>query len=169
MVLRPDESVEALVAAGNRSCPACGGSLRPWGRARWRVVRDLGGQWGHRPARVRCTACRVTQVVLPPDVLVRRRDAVAVVGRAWCRAADGQGVRRIAVALGVPMETVRGWVRRLRALVAVTRPAASTAARLRMGLAALEADAAAAGWQGEGDVWRFAAHRSQGRLLRNTS
>ena len=70
MVLRTGESVEDLVSTGNGSCPGCGGTLRKWGQARWRVIRDLDGEWGLRPSRVRCRDCGVTHVVLPAEVLV---------------------------------------------------------------------------------------------------
>src|ERR1700677_2469583 len=96
MVLRAGESLDDLVVTGNDSCPGCGGALRRWGQARWRVVRSPDGDWGFRPSRVRCADCGVTQVVLPADVLVRRRDAVVVVGRAWRSFAGGSGARRVA-------------------------------------------------------------------------
>src|SRR5690606_1819850 len=95
------------------------GRLRRWGQARWRSVRGAGaGETRFRPPRVRCADCGVTQVVLPADVLVRRRDAAVVIGRAWRAFAGGAGARRVAAGLGLPMETVRGWLRRLQALAA---------------------------------------------------
>jgi hypothetical protein len=169
MVLRPDESVDDLVASMPGSCPVCGGRLRKWGHGRRRTIRGFGAS-GFRPGRVRCVACGVTQVVLPADVLVRRRDAVAVVGRAWRSFARGAGARRVAHQLGVPMETVRGWLRRLRLLARAQarRPAPSApggAGALHGGLVRLAAAAEVAGWHGEEDLWRFASYRSQGRLL----
>jgi hypothetical protein len=171
IVLEAGQSVDALLAAGAAGCPSCSGRLRSWGRARRRVVRGPSGEWGHRPPRVRCSRCGVTHVVLPPDVLVRRRDAVVVVGRAWRLAAAGAGVRRVAAAVGVPMETVRAWLRSLRAQAATAgcggQPPGGALSRA---LADLEAQAGAAGVAAGGDdLWRFAAHRSQGLLLRNTS
>jgi hypothetical protein len=171
MVLGPSESVEDLVSTGNASCPGCGGALRKWGWARWRVVRDLNGEWGLRPSRVRCDDCGVTHVVLPAEVLVRRRDAMAVVGRAWRSFARGSGARRVARVLGVPMETVRGWLRRLRALArdrygsfpSLDQPALGTTLTFVVG------EAARAGYHAEADLWRFVAYRSQGQLLYNTS
>lgn len=172
MVLKPDESFDELVADGNGACPGCGGTLRRWGRARWRPVRGLEGQPGLRPARVRCGGCRVTQVVLPCDVLVRRRDATVVIGRAWAAFASGAGARRVSAMVGVPMETARGWLRRLRAIVMARygEQVTATAEALRRALASEVAQAAGAGWTGTADVWRYAAHRTQGRLLAaNTS
>jgi hypothetical protein len=171
MMLRPGQSVDDLVESETGSCPVCGGPLRKWGYSRWRLVRGA-GPTGFRPARVRCVDCKVTQVVLPADVLVRRRDAVAVVGRAWRFFAEGTGVRQVAGHVEVPMETVRGWLRRLRQLAQVMlgwsrSPTPGVAGRpeLRRALALLEADAATAGWLGETDLWRFASYRSGGKLL----
>jgi hypothetical protein len=170
MVLRPDQSADDLIAAGAGGCPRCGGPLRRWGSARWRDVRGLAGAAGFRPPRVRCRDCGTTQVVLPADVLLRRRDAAVVVGRAWRRAAGGAGARRVARAVGVPVETVRGWLRRLRALAQDRHRAKVPAGGLlRLELARWEARASAAGCTGELALWRFAAHATQGRLLSNTS
>jgi hypothetical protein len=173
MVLRPGDSVDDLVGAVTGSCPACGGPLQKWGHGRRRAVRgtDLGA---FRPPRVRCVECRVTQVVLPAEVLVRRRDAVAVVGRAWRSFAAGAGARLVARRLDVPMETARGWQRRLGVLARVManrsspgnrRPPGNRRQQLGWALSRLEAEARAAGWHGEVDLWRFASWSSQGRLL----
>jgi transposase-like protein len=171
MVLYPGQSLADLVGTANGSCPGCGGSLRRWGNARWRVVRGSAGDSRLRPGRVRCRACGVTQVVLPAEVLVRRRDAVAVVARAWRLAAAGIGARGVAARLGVPMETVRGWLRRLRQRVAIMygRTRGDDRERLGWALAYVEAAANGAGCTGPDDVSRFVAYRSQGRLLSNTS
>jgi hypothetical protein len=171
MMLRPGQSVDDLVVSEAGCCPVCAGRLRKWGYSRWRTVRGAGPS-AFRPGRVRCVDCKVTQVVLPADVLVRRRDAVAVVGRAWRSFALGAGARRVASQVDVPMETVRGWLRRLRVLAQVMlglsdplHPGAAGRPALRRALARLEADAAAAGWLGEVDLWRFASYRSEGKLL----
>ena len=65
-----------------------------------------------RPRRARCPGCLVTHVLLPVTVLLRRADAVEVIGAALTARAAGLGHRRIAVWLGVPAGTVRGWLRR---------------------------------------------------------
>ena len=173
MVLSPGESADDLVTRGNDRCPRCSGELRRWGWARARMARGRAGERAYRPSRVRCRSCRVTQVVLPPDVLVRRRDEVAVIGEAWRAHAAGAGARRTAGSLGLPMETVRGWLRRLRALLAAAGVGGGSArdrARLRRGLSLATAAAAARGWTAEGDLWRFVSSETQGRLLdRNTS
>lgn len=106
--------VEADLRAGRLGCPApgCGGSLGPWGSARERVVRGAGRLL---PCRGRCRGCRRTQVLLPASVLLRRADAVTVIGTALLAKATGAGHRRVAAVLGVPASTVRGWLRRFTA------------------------------------------------------
>jgi hypothetical protein len=54
----------------------------------------------------------VTHVLLPVVALLRRADLAAVIGAALAAKAAGAGHRRIALALGRPAETVRGWLRR---------------------------------------------------------
>jgi hypothetical protein len=51
-------------------------------------------------------------VLLPVTVLLRRADVVVVIGAALVAKAAGAGHRRIAAGLGLPAETVRGWLRR---------------------------------------------------------
>lgn len=102
----------ALCATGFLSCPTvgCGGVLRPWGWARERIVRGVGR---FRPRRGRCQGCRRTQVLLPASVLLRRADAVTVIGVALLAKAGGAGHRRVAEQLELPASTVRGWLRRI--------------------------------------------------------
>jgi Domain of unknown function (DUF6431) len=108
--------VERELREGWLACPGCGGSVTPWGYGRRRLVFGPGGcgRW-LRPRRARCSGCGVTHVLLPVDVLVRRRDEVAVIGVALAAAASGQGYRRIAAAAGRSVWTVRSWVRRFAA------------------------------------------------------
>jgi hypothetical protein len=56
--------------------------------------------------------CGVTHVLLPARLLLRRPDEAPVIGAALTAAARGLGHRRIAGELGVPEDTVRGWLRR---------------------------------------------------------
>jgi hypothetical protein len=51
-------------------------------------------------------------VLLLVDALLRRADTAAVIGSALAGKAAGQGHRVIAVRLGRPASTVRGWLRR---------------------------------------------------------
>lgn len=51
-------------------------------------------------------------MLLAEDTLVRRRDVVEVIGQALIWSSQGTGHRPIALALGVPAATVRGWIRR---------------------------------------------------------
>jgi Homeodomain-like domain len=65
-----------------------------------------------RPRRARCRGCEGTHVLLPDMALLRRRDEVAVIGQAIEASVAGEGHRPIARRLGVPKDTVRGWLRR---------------------------------------------------------
>jgi hypothetical protein len=62
-------------------------------------------------------------VLLPADWLVRRADAVVVIGAALVRAAAGWGHRRIAELIDRPAATVRGWLRRFAARAGPVRSA----------------------------------------------
>ena len=110
--------VESRLTAGEVGCPGCPGVLAPWGWARRRGVRGVGSL---RPRRARCPGCLVTHVLLPVTVLLRRADAVEVIGAALTARAAGLGHRRIAVWLGVPAGTVRGWLRRWGSRLAAVR------------------------------------------------
>lgn len=108
-------AVERSLLAGGLTCPSCGGVLAPWGHARWRSSRLEVGAVRHRPRRATCTGCAKTHVLLPAVWLLRRADAASVIGLALLAKAAGQGHRSIAVALGRPAYTVRGWLRRFGA------------------------------------------------------
>jgi hypothetical protein len=124
-------------------------------------------------------------VLVPDEALLRRRDEVAVVGEAIRAKVAGEGHRMIAQRLGVPKDTVRGWLRRfaeraeeLRAYF--TRWAVALDAELGAvvpagsGIAdALEAIAVAArAWVvrfGPAAAWSVVSRLSGGCLLCNTS
>lgn len=116
MVADPSAVGEELAASSIR-CPSCpAGRLRPWGYARARVVRGHGGtRRTVRPRRGRCPACATTQVLLPADLLPRHADTVQVVVSALLAKVAGAGHRRIAADVGVPVDTVRRWLGRVRA------------------------------------------------------
>jgi hypothetical protein len=63
----------------------------------------------------------VTHVLLPLVVLLRRADAAVVIGAALAAKIPGVGWRRIAVLVGRPASTVRGWLRRFAGRVEVVR------------------------------------------------
>ncbi|MCA1677605.1 MAG: helix-turn-helix domain-containing protein [Actinobacteria bacterium] len=109
MVCAEEARVEAELVGGALGCPTCGGRLGPWGYARQRVIRGVGRL---RPRRAKCRGCGGTHVLLPEVCLLRRRDAVAVIGAALVARAAGRGHRPVAGRLGVPKDTVRGWLRR---------------------------------------------------------
>lgn len=109
------EQVESELTAGRLRCSGCGDRLARWGRARRRTVRTIGGvERRVQPRRARCVGCGQTHVLLPDELLVRRRDEVGVIGSALVAHVAGVGHRRIAEGLGVPAATVRGWLRRFR-------------------------------------------------------
>jgi hypothetical protein len=118
IVVRDDTLVSSALAEGTLACPTCGGRLRKWGyaRPRWVGTRD-GGRVRERPARVRCiiASCRRTRVLLPARCVPRRCCDADTIGAALLAAAQGQGPRPIAAALGLPAATVRGWLRAARA------------------------------------------------------
>lgn len=102
--------VESRLAAGELRCPSCpGGVLAGWGYARCRRV--VGTAELVRPRRSRCRSCAVTHVLLPVSLLLRRAYAAEVIWAALAAKSAGVGHRRIAVGLGVPACTVRGWLR----------------------------------------------------------
>lgn len=113
--------VERRLAAGELVCPACAGVLAGWGHARVRVIRSGSGGVPVRPRRAACRRCRVTHVLLPVGLLLRRADTVEVVGVAVAAKAAGLGARPIAELLDRPLGTVRGWLRRFRSRVEAVR------------------------------------------------
>jgi hypothetical protein len=107
------DQVEGRLAAGELSCPSCGGVLAGWGRARPRQLRGPHGPVELCPRRSRCIGCGVTHVLLPVTALLRRADTPAVIVSALAaKATHRVGFRRIAAELSRPVETVRGWLRR---------------------------------------------------------
>jgi len=105
--------VERMLEEGSLVCPVCGGRLARWGHGLERTVFGPGRRGrAVRPRRSRCTACRVTHMLLPARLLLRRADEAPVIGAALTAAARGEGHRRVAAGLGVPEDTVRGWLRR---------------------------------------------------------
>ncbi len=174
-------AVESDLCAGLLGCPAvgCSGVLGPWGSARERVVRGAGRLL---PRRGRCRGCGRTQVLLPASVLLRRADAVTVIGAGLLAKATGSGHRPIAVLLGVPSSTVRGWLRRIASVVdRVLAVLGAAAAQLgvEFALPAATADPVAAVVEmlgalaaamarrlgGSCSPWRVAAVLTGGRLL----
>lgn len=177
--------VETLLVDGRLGCPSCRAVLGPWGHARPRVLRCAAGDRLLRPRRARCRSCAGTHVLLPDVALLRRRDEVAVIGAAIVASVAGQGHRRIAGRLGVPADTVRGWLRRFAERAELVRAHftrwavvldAEQGSVLPAGggvADALEAVAVAArAWVlrfGPGDPWRIASVLSGGVLLGNTN
>ena len=121
--------VERMLEAGSLACPECGGRLAGWGHGRERTVFGPARSGQRvRPRRSRCVACRVTHVLLPARLLLRRADEAAVFGAGLAAAALGRGCRRAAAGLGVPADTARGWLRRFAGRAGQVREAFTRAA-----------------------------------------
>ena len=173
--------VDRLLAGGELRCPGCAGELRPWGYARWRTLRQSHERVRRRPRRSCCSGCGVTHVLLPASCLSRRADDVAVIGSALLAKAAGLGHRPIAVLVGRPVSTVRGWLRRfgcraegvrllftglLHALDVTVVALAPTGSVFGDALDVLGlAAAAATRLFGLRPAWQFAASASGGLLL----
>ncbi len=99
------------VAPPRVACPRCGGPTGAWSGYR-RHLRDAEPLLRIFVPRVRCRQCGRTDAILPWFVSPYRWDTVDVIGQALERSAAGEGVRRIADALGRPETTVREWCRR---------------------------------------------------------
>ena len=177
--------VESDLVSGVLSCSSCCGTLGPWGHARTRVVRCAAGDRWLRPRRARCRGCAETHVLLPDLVFCVVCDGVSAIGAAIEAKVAGTAHRRIAERLGVPKDTVRGWLRRFAARAEAIRahftrwafaldpelgpvlPAGSVFAD------ALEAIAVAVrAWVlrfGSWPVWQLVSALSGGGLLCNTS
>lgn len=118
------DQVERQLGTGGLFCPSCGGGLAGWGRARERRIRGPGGGVSRlAPRRARCRGCGRTHVLLPVTCLARRADEAAVIGTALEAKAAGAGHRTIAVVLGRPPSTVRGWLRAFTASAELVRQA----------------------------------------------
>lgn len=176
--------VERALLAGEVSCPVCGDWLRPWGSARWRVMRRPRVVERRRPRRGRCAGCETTHVLISDDSLLRRRDLAEVIGVALAAKAAGVGHRRAAVAVGVPPSTARGWFRRFAANADAIRvwftvlahdldpmlaPISATATALADAVEAIAVAARASSLRlAPVAPWSFASKASRGRLLSNT-
>lgn len=166
-VSEDDLGVEGDLKLGRLRCPSCAGALRGWGWARLRTIRTVEGSWQVRPRRTRCAVCRQTHVLLPSWMLLRRADAVEVIGAALVANSRAVGYRRIARAIARPPTTVRDWLRRWAKRS--QEAAAQLGGRASSPRAAVHVVYAAAAAAGAASAWAHAARRTEGRLLCNTS
>ena len=160
-------------------CPACGHGWVTfdgwWTRQTRRGPVDI--------HRVLCanTGCGASHSCWP-DVLVGRRvDLASVIGAALEAKAAGLGHRRIALRLGVPPSTVRGWLRRFAAVAdrlaerlllvaahadpAVRAPPPGPPLTVAVAAVGVAAAAMASLSQEPVDGWRFAVAVTAGGLL----
>lgn len=177
--------VEVGLLAGELACPNCGGVLGPWGDARSRLIRFVDCEEQRTLRRTRCRSCRKTHVLLPNDLLARRRDGVEVIGDALAGAAGGSGFRCLARKIDRPPDTVRGWLRRFGSIAEVVRvyftrwavdldsesfEIAPTGSLFGDAIAAISAAGKAAVLAGVAShPWRFVSGVTIGGLLCNTT
>ena len=123
-------------------------------------------------------------MLISDDSLLRRRDLAEVIGAALAAKAFGVGHRRVAIAVGVPVSTVRGWLRRFAVNAEAIRVwftvlahgmdpllavVVSTASSLGDAVEAIAVAARAASLRlAPVKPWSFASAASAGRLLSNT-
>jgi Domain of unknown function (DUF6431) len=182
-------SPSSYVSAGQQvvvppqRCPACQRWLVGWG-GYWRWLRApllLERIWIRR---ARCSVCRRSHALLPDLVLVRRLDAVEVIGRGLASKLTSElGLRPIAEQLDVPHTTLRAWWQRFRVwssrmlaqCTALAVALVGTAVDVSMGVARERAalDVLRVAWQravarfGEriGSPWSFWSRISGGQAL----
>jgi hypothetical protein len=117
--------------AGTLPCWRCAGPLRCWGYARPRSLRlSCGARVSLRPRRARCRSCSTTDILLPAWAPLRSAYAIEVVGQALVGSAQGRSHRTIAAALGLPDDTVRGWIRKVSGRAEWLRTTGIVAARM---------------------------------------
>ncbi|HEX6548638.1 MAG TPA: helix-turn-helix domain-containing protein [Candidatus Dormibacteraeota bacterium] len=129
----------------------------------WHFSRVPPGRFWVR--RAKCTICGVSQALLPSFVLVRRLDGVGTIGRALAGTVSGRGMRPLAIELGVPHETLRGWLRRYRARApALTAGFAALAVGLGAAAPQLSGAPERAGLEALGAAW-WQARRRFGEVM----
>lgn len=126
----------------------------------------------------------MTHVLIRADTFLRRRDPAEVIGAALVAKAAGLGHRGAAAVTGVPVSTVRGWLRRFAAnalsirawftvlahgLDPMLAPLAPTGTPTGDAVEAIGVGARAASLRlAPVEPWSFASAASRGRLLSNT-
>ena len=80
MVVSRTEVAEQMLLAGDLPCPRCRGVMRLFA-GRTRTVRGVGADTVTvTQRRARCADCRVTQILLPTTLTVRRADSTKAIG-----------------------------------------------------------------------------------------
>lgn len=107
-----DVSVERRLRRGLLRC-ACSGVLGPWGLARMRKITTPAGVVEVTPRRGRCRSCKVTHVLLPATLFVRRAFAGALMWACVLARVGGSKVAAIGSRFAVRASTVASWLRRI--------------------------------------------------------
>lgn len=132
MVWPTNLDVDTYAAAGREievprfDCPACVRPMISWSG----YLRDVRAGAVRRiwVPRAKCVPCAVTHALLPAFCLLRRLDAVEVIGAGLEGGGAGRGKRSIAKILDVPHTTVRDWWRRFAERAAMIAAAAGAIA-----------------------------------------
>lgn len=129
IVVLDEAQAHRELTAGTLPCLRCSAPLRSWGYARPRSLRlSCGARAWLRPRRARCRLCSVTHVLLPAFAPPRHAYTMEVVGQALVSSAQGHSHRTIAADLGLPADTVRGWIRKVNGRAEWLRVEATAAA-----------------------------------------
>ena len=185
MVVLDQAQAHRELLAGTLPCWRCSAPLRSWGHARPRYLHlSCDARVSLRPRRARCRSCLTTEVLLPAFAPPRSAYAMEVVGPALLSSTQGDSHRTIATDLGLPADTVRGWIRKVTGQAEWLRTTGTLAAHmfdanlpdllptqvqspLAEAISALGAAAAAARlmFRPIATPWEFLAAIAQGQLL----
>jgi len=127
-VAKSFDECRAALRSREISCSSCGNPLRPRGFAgTLRKLRGAPGCPDARPGprlRGQCDHCGTSHVLQPAGLAAYRSDVLPVLVRALlAHVLGGMGATRIAVLVGRPVRTVRGWLAQARVFAARHLPA----------------------------------------------
>lgn len=113
MIVLNEAQAQHDLAAAALPCPSCGGQLRPVGGRPSARCGCPGWTCLVASSAARCRDCRTPRCCCRTRAPLRHADAIEVVGAALLAHAAGHGHRTIATELNRPVDTVRGWLRRV--------------------------------------------------------
>jgi hypothetical protein len=129
MTAREYAAADDDLAVPRPDCPECVEAMVFWG-SYFRPVRIGSIELRLRVQRAICKRCRSSQALLPDFLVLRRLDAVEVIGQATEQMASGATAGETARRTSLPYTTIRDWRRRLasRARLVTARLLAATVA-----------------------------------------